>query len=66
MVLISTKNLKRMQQQLHQHPITAESRENALSSGNAESTNSSVQTPGTPLSQLDAEMSRILHSPLFA
>jgi len=64
MVLISTENLEKMQHELHQRPITTESKENALPSKNAESANSSVQTPGTPLSRLDAEMSRILNSPL--
>jgi len=64
MVLISTENLERMQQQLHRRPISDEPKENALPSENAESANSSVQTPGTPLSRLDAEMSRILNSPL--
>jgi len=65
MVLISTENLERMQQQLHRRPIfDAESKENALPSENAESANSSVQTPGTPLSRLDTEMSRILNSPM--
>jgi len=62
MVLISTENLERMQQQLHQRSITAESKENALPSENVESANSSVQIPGTPLSRLDTEMSRILNS----
>jgi len=64
MDLISTENLERMQQQLHQRPISVKLKENALPSENAESANSSVQTPGTPLSQLDAEMSRILNSPM--
>jgi len=64
MVLISTENLERMQQQLHRRPISYESKENALLSENAESANNSVQTPRTPLSRLDAEMSRILNSPL--
>jgi len=66
MVLISMENLERMQQQLHRRPITTESMENALppTSESSESANSSVQIPGIPLSRLDAEMNRILNSPL--
>lgn len=60
MVLISTENLERMQRQLQQQAITRESEENSRNSD--ESTNNSVRTPGTPLSRLDAEMSRILNS----
>lgn len=70
MVLISTENLERMQQQLQQqqqqqHSTTAGTKENtaARNSENTESIDSStVRTPGTPLSRLDAEMSRILNS----
>jgi len=69
MVLISTENLEKMQQQLHQRPptITAESKKNALPSTPeiAESANSYVQTPKTSLSRINAEMSRILNSPLL-
>jgi len=67
MVLISTENLERMQRQLqqHQHPITIDvPMENSRNLENTESANNSVQTPGTPLSRLDAEMNRILNSPL--
>jgi hypothetical protein len=65
MVLISTENLKRMQRQLQQqHPITDEALENTQNSENSESANNSVQTPGTPLSRLDVEMSQILNSPI--
>jgi hypothetical protein len=61
MVLISTENLERMQRQLQQqHPITDEAL--TRNSENGESANNSVQTPRTPLSRLDAEMSRILNS----
>lgn len=68
MVLISTENLERMQQQQlqqQQHSTTAGTKENtaARNSENTESMDSStVRTPGTPLSRLDAEMSRILNS----
>jgi len=65
MVLISTKNLERMQRQLQQqHPIIDETLGNTQNSENNESANNSVQTPGTPLSRLDAEMNRILNSPI--
>ena len=66
MVLISTENLERMQQQLQRHPPSPawESKETTAprNSENTENANSSAQTPGTPLSRLDAEMSRILNS----
>lgn len=68
MVLISTENLERMrQQQQHQQqqPTSAaqESMKNTTprNSENDDSENT-VRTPGTPLTRLDAEMSRILNS----
>ncbi|XP_036139540.1 uncharacterized protein LOC118644657 [Monomorium pharaonis] len=59
MVLISTENLERMQRQ-QQQQLSVELMENSLlqSSGNITGDNNSVQTPGTPLTRLDAEMSR--------
>ena len=67
MVLISTENLERMQHQLRQNPtsfVDGESKEitAAQNSDNTSSTNNTTQTPGTYLTQLDAEMSRILNS----
>jgi hypothetical protein len=66
MVLISTENLERMQQQQHKS-IAVEPKENiATENGendNNNNNNNSVQTPGTLLTRLDAEMSRILNSP---
>jgi len=71
MVLISTENLERMQRQLqhqqqNQYPSTNDNEpmENSRNSENTEIANNTVQTPGTPLSRLDAEMNRILNSPL--
>ncbi|KYQ47383.1 hypothetical protein ALC60_13594 [Trachymyrmex zeteki] len=67
MILISTENLERMQDQLRQIPTSftdGESKEIAVSqnSDNTTSTNNTTQTPGTHLTRLDAEMSRILNS----
>ena len=67
MVLISTENLERMQHQLRQNPtsfVDGESKEIAepQNSDNALSSNNATQTPGTHLTRLDAEMSRILNS----
>jgi len=63
MVLISTENLERLQRQLQQqHPITDEALENTRNAENSESANNSVQTPKTPVSRFDAEMSQILNS----
>ena len=63
MVLISTENLERMQRQ-QQQQLSVEPMENSLSqsSGNITGDNNSVRTPGTPLTRLDAEMSRVLNS----
>ena len=69
MVLISTENLERMQQQhqLRRNPtsfVDGESKGIAVSqnSDNTLSSNNTTQTPGTRLTRLDAEMSRILNS----
>jgi hypothetical protein len=64
MVLISTENLERMQQQQKLASIAVESKENTAPRNpeNYENENNSVQTPGTLLTRLDAEMSRILNS----
>ena len=69
MVLISTENLERMQQQhqLRRNPtsfVDGESKGIAVSqnSDNTLSSNNTSQTPGTRLTRLDAEMSRILNS----
>ena len=65
MVLISTENLERMQQQQQKSAsIAVESKENTVPRNpeNEENENNSVQTPGTLLTRLDAEMSRILNS----
>jgi hypothetical protein len=66
MVLISTENLERMQQQQQQKSASfaVESKENTTPRNpvNEENENNSVQTPGTLLTRLDAEMSRILNS----
>lgn len=66
MALISLENLERMQRQLQQQQQPSaieEPKENTRNSENSEIANNSVRTPGTPLSRLDAEMSRILNSP---
>ena len=67
MVLISTENLEKMQHQLRQNPtsfVDGESKEIAVpqTSDNTLSTNNTTQTPGTHLTRLDAEMSRIVNS----
>ena len=68
MVLISTENLERMQQhQLRRNPtsfVDGESKGIAVpqNSNNTLSSNNTTQTPGTRLTRLDAEMSRILNS----
>ena len=67
MVLISTENLERMQHQLRQNPtsfVNGESKEIAVpqNSDNTLSSNNTTQIPGTHLTRLDAEMSRILNS----
>lgn len=70
MVLISPENLERMQRTQHQQDprtssIAALTDTNSVKSNaaitNTENVNNTVQTPGTPLSRLDAEMWRILN-----
>lgn len=66
MVLISTENLERMQQQQQQQQPTSAAQDTmantALRNSENDDGENSVRTPGTPLSRLDAEMSRILNS----
>ena len=63
MVLISTENLERMRQNPTSF-VDGESKEIAApqNSDNTLSANNTTQTPGTYLTRLDAEMSRILNS----
>ena len=67
MVLITTENVERIQHQLRRNPtsfVDGESKEIAVpqNSDNTLSSNNTTQTPGTRLTRLDAEMSRILNS----